>query len=245
MSVKDFKRTDEGIIFTGKYLEMYIPIMYFEKNVAEVVGDHFKTLGVLNYRTYSDDSGANPSKVHTMNLPMVIYTYPSGGYELKNLDLVGKGEDQYYVAKYYNGDVVCPSEAPASKAAFRSFLEILLAGKLPGTLPYSQIMDIWAKNFVLNGVNFDIPDVLKEIVVSLLYRWKKDPSITFGKAKGKDPKISDYDYVTAGPREITKQTSAYAGLSFENFDEMAVAAVSATKTGKKQGESPMEPVLRY
>ena len=242
--MNEFKKIDNKIIFTGKYMELYINEFYLDKEVAEIIGDHFKTLGVVNFRIFSDVDGKHPMQLKTLNIPTTIYTYPSGGYEVKNLDLVGNGEERYYVLKYYNTDTLCASEIPASSANFRSFFEILLAGKLPNTIPYKSILEIWNKNFYLNNINFDIPDNIKEMIIFKIYRWKKDPTIPFGLALAKNPKLSQYDYVTMGPRDITRLDSAYAGFSFEDFDASIIAGINTTKSGRKEVSSPIEHILK-
>lgn len=240
----EFKKTDNDIIFIGNYMEVYIPYFYFEKNIAELIGDHFRTFGLLNFRTFADIDGTRPFKLRTFNIPVEILTYPSGGYDEKKLDLVGNGEEKYYIAKYYNGDILCKSKLVASKLSFRSFLEILIAGKLPPTLPYDRVMDIWQKNFELSDVNFNIPDVIKEIVITQLYRSKKDISIPFAYVIGKNPNTSPYDYQTASPREIVKVSSTYAGLAFEDFNQMAISGINNSKSNKEENKSPMEAILK-
>lgn len=240
----EFKKTDNDIVFIGNYMEVYIPYFYFEKNIAELIGDHFRTFGLLNFRTFADIDGTKPFKLRTFNIPVEILTYPSGGYDEKKLDLVGNGEEKYYVAKYYNGDILCKSKLVASKLSFRSFLEILIAGKLPPTLPYDRVMDIWQKNFELSDVNFNIPDVIKEIVITQLYRSKKDISIPFSHVIGKNPNTSPYDYQTASPREIVKVSSTYAGLAFEDFNQMAISGINNSKSNKEENKSPMEAILK-
>lgn len=242
----EFKKTEKDIVFTGKYMEMYIPEDYFERGVAEEIGDHFKLLGVVNVRMFTDIDGKHPLKLRTLTIPTYIYTYPSGGYENRTIDLVGKGqEESYRVAKFYNGDVLCANKMPANKFAFRAFIEILMAGKLPGTLPYNSIIDIWNANFKLNDVDFDIPDVIKEIIITELYRSKKDISVKFSKVIGKNPNTSQYDYISVSPREVTALTSTYAGLTFEAFDDMLINGMNNTKYGRKELESPMNEVLQY
>lgn len=240
----DFREKDNKIIFDGKYMEIYIPEYYFEKNVALNIGDHFKTLGVLNFRTFRDIEGKNPGPIRTLTISTIIYTYPSGGFSTESLDLVGKGKDNYTVLKYYNGDVLCNSEQVASLDNFRAFLDILLGGKLPGTIPYSSVMELFTNNFTLNGIDFPIPDNIKEIIISKIYRWAKDPTIPFGVAYGKNPKISEYDYITMNPRNITRMDSTYAGMTFEDFDGSVINGLLTTKSKRKEVASPMEPVLK-
>ena len=242
----EFRKDDKYVYFVGKYMEVYIPEMYFEKDIAEIIGDHFRTMGVLNFRTFNDTDGNKPNKLRTFNLPIDINTFPSGGYEVKTMDLIGnKQEDTYYVCKYYNGDIFCDSKNPASRMAFERFLNILIGGKLPVTLPYKDIIEIWNRNLSMNGINFDIPDVVKEVVIASIYRSKSDQHIQFSKVIGKNPKVSQYDYVTASPREITKQAGTYIGISFENMDEMLISGINNGRYNKKEIESPVEELLKY
>lgn len=241
-----FAEKEGNIVFTGKYMELYIPQFYFDKDIATVIGDHFSYFGVANFRVFDDIDGKKPqNKLETLKLPTIIISYPTGGFDTQNLDLVGKGEkESYHVLKFYTDDIICAKTLPATAQAFRAFLEALMAGKLPGTLAYSSIIDIWNKNFEMNNVNFDISETIKEIVITELYRWKKDITVKFSKVIGKDPKTSEYDYITISPREVTRLTSTYAGLTFEAFDDMLVSGINNLKYGRKELDSPMNDVIK-
>lgn len=240
------------IYFSGEYMEAYIPEVFFNNDgtkkgpgIAEMIGDHFSTLGIFNLRTFKDVEGKQPNPLQTLNLPVQIVTYPSGGYERKTLDLIGKGAEKYYVLKYYNTDEFCNKQVPQLVQAFKSFLNLLLGGKLPKTFSYDDIITIWEQNFDLNGVNFDVPDVVKELVVSEIYRDPKTPEHKFGYKVGKNPNISRYDYLTATTKDITKYNSSFAAVTFENMDEALVSAANNTRTQRKEQISPMEKILKY
>ena len=240
-----FKKTDKDVIFIGKYMEVYIPSFYFEREIAEIIGNHFKTTGIFNFMIFSDIDGKQPTKLRTLNLPCDIYTYPSGGFEEKTLDLIGQGEEKYHVLKYYTSDVLCASKVVQSPASFKSILELTMAGKLPATIPYDAVIDIWAKSFTINGVNFDVPDSVKEMIISQIYRSKSDPKIPFAKVIGKNPKTSPYDYQTMNARNITKNSSTYAGFTFEDMDEMIISGCINNKANKPEHISPMEQIMRF
>ena len=80
-----FKIENGEIIFTGKYMEVYISDYYYKKGASEIIGDYFRTLGILNFRIFDDVEGTKPGKLKVFNIPAEIYTYPSGGYEEKTL----------------------------------------------------------------------------------------------------------------------------------------------------------------
>ena len=241
-----FRKDNDGhIIFTGKYMEVYISQYYFEKKCAELIGTHFRTLGVLNFRTFADVEGKKPDRVKVFNLPVEITTFPSGGYEVQKLDLVGKGEQEYYVLKYYNGDVFCNSEVMCSTATFSLCMNVILGGKLPETIPYDAVMEIWDDSFNMNAVDFNVPDLTKELCVAQVYRDPKNIENTFGSLVGKNPKHDMYSYRTVSSRELTSANSTFNGLIFEDWDEMVRNGCVNTKTNKKENVSPMEEILKY
>ena len=242
----EFADNGEGdIIFTGKYMEVYISQYYFDKKASEMIGDHFKTLGILNFRTFQDTDGKKPNKLKVFNLPVEIVTYPSGGFEIKKLDLVGKGEDDYYVLKYYNGDKFCKSQIVCSSSTFSLCMNIMLSGKLPPTIPYDGIMDLWANAFDMNGVSFDIPDLVKEMILAQVYRDPDNYLNIFGSKVGKNPKTSMYAYKTVTQRELTAANSAFNGLIFEDWDTMVCAGIVGTKENRKENISPIEEIMKY
>lgn len=241
----EFKDGEDFITFSGKYMEVYIPEFYFEKSISELIGDHFRTMGILNFKTFKDIDGKQPNELKVFNIPTEIYTYPSGGYEVKELDLVGRGASKYTILKYYNGDRFCHKKVASTSKSFVVVLKALLQGKLPPTIPYDIVYDIWDKSFEANNVSMDIPDIMKEMVVAQIYRDPKDMSRTFGQALAKNPKLSMTSYETANPRQLTISHSNFTGLIFEDAEQMLVSGINNTKEGKHEASSPMEQVMKY
>ena len=239
------KEKDEYIHFTGKYMEVFIPEFFFDREFAEPIGDHFKTLGILNFINYKDADGKNPEKVRTFNLPIELHTYPTGETTSEVRELIKGLPAKYRVLRYHTGDKFCHSIIVASVEVFTKCLHLTLSGKMPPTIPYNAIFEIFDHVFTDNGVSFDISDVIKEIVIAQIYRDKKNPSHTFAHALHKNPKLSMYDYAAANPRKITRNQSIYTGLVFEDFDTMAVSGLNRMKAGKEDIESPMETVLKF
>ena len=241
-----FRKDNEGnIVFTGKYMEVYISQYYFDKRAAEIIGTHFKTLGIVNFRIFDDINGTKPQKLRVFNLPVEIVTFPSGGYEKKKLDLVGKGEQEYYVLKYYNDDTLCKSEIMCNVSTFTLCMNIILGGKLPETIPYDAVLELWADSFTMNGIEFDVPDLTKEMCVAQVYRDPKNIENTFGSVIGANPKHSMYDYKQVNSRELTAANSTFNGLIFEDWDEMVRSGCLNTKTNKKENISPIEEIMKY
>ena len=242
---KYFNDNGENIVFVGPYMEAYIPRYYFDKRIADSIGEHFTVLGVFSFITFNKVEGTHPNHIRTMNLPIMISTFPTTT-AIKRIDLLGDGnEEEYVVFKYYKGDILCRNKTPQSKDIFKVFLDLLMAGKLPKTIAYPDVLNIWMKNFSMNGVSFDIPSTVYEIVISKIYRNKNKPEESFSKVIGKNPKTSPYDYSTASARDITAYSSRFAGIMFEDMDAQLTSAISSTRSNKKESVSPMEELLKY
>ena len=95
------------------------------------------------------------------------------------------------------------------------------------------------------GISFDIPDSTYEIVISKIYRSKRNPQKTFGYVLGKDPKHDQLDYTTFTPRQITKTDSVFTGLIFEDMDQMITSGINRTNKELPDKTSPMEEIIKY
>lgn len=242
---KYFKAVDDNILFVGPYMEAYIPSFYFTGGKAQEVGDNIKTLGLFNIRTFEDAEGKKPNPLRLFNVPAQLMTYPTS-YDAANLDLHNNGENEIYVVlKYYQNDIFCPRAIPKSIHAFESFLAVLTAGKIPASVSYDDVFDIWMKNMDVADQSYDVSDTMYELVISEIYRSRQNPVDRFGSVLGKNPKHSPLDYKTASPRDITKINSNFTGITFENVDEMLTASVNRTQTGKAENVSPMEKIIKY
>lgn len=242
---KYFKDDGANIIFTGPYMEAYIPAYYFENKWAEELGDTIKVFGLFNIITFNDANGKSPNPIRCFNVPLYMVTYPSA-FEVRKIDLNNTNEPELYtVLKYYPNDVFCPNRTTQELHSFEIFLNVLIGGHLPKSLSYDDIVGVWEKNRELNGINFDVSDTIYELVISEIYRSRKNPVKRFGMEMGANPKTSPYAYKTASPREITKINSTFTGITFENMDEMLTSAVVRSKEDKKENTSPMEEIMKY
>ena len=248
MSNPYFKTQGDDIVVTCPYLECYIPVEYFNMGIAvEYGGDCLEVLGLFNARPFKDSEGKQPyPKLETVAQPTTIRVYPTT-FETKEMKLVPDVEsDQYAVLKFYEGDIFTKVFFIQSAKNSESFLKILESGKLPPTIPYSKVFDIWTKNMYMNGVKMpDVPAANREMIISEIYRDAANPSRPFATRIGKDPKTSEYAYITANSRAICKYNSTFAGLTFEDFDTMVTNGLNINKSGRTESESPIEKIIKY
>lgn len=242
---KYFKEDGDYIKFIGPYMEMYVPSYYKEKELYTEYGEECQVFGLLIIQTFNDVDRKSPNPKRVLNIPVLFTSSPSDKEEA-TLDLVGDGnKDKYTVLKYYANDILCPLNVTQEIKSFKSFLQVMLQGKIPTILPYDIIRDIMAKNMDLNGMGFDVPESIYELIIAEIYRDKKDPTKRFGMVYGKNPKMSPFDYKTASSRTITKLNSNFSSVIFENMDEMLVSSINRTVAGKPENPSPIEEVMKY
>jgi hypothetical protein len=235
----------ENIVFNGSYMEMYIPEFYFENNkLAEDFGNSLRVFGLFNVRTFDDKN--RPMKLETFNIPTMIYVHPSE-IEKRAIQLIPGDDNEvepYRVAKFYKGNVVMQNSVPQDASNVELFLGILTAGKVPKTIPYSQVLQVWQKNLELNGVKLGVTSTILEIIISEVYRNNKKPEENFAKVIGKDPKTSEYAYRTANIREICARNSTFAALTFEDMDQMITSSLNINKYNKQESNSPIEKIIK-
>lgn len=243
-----FKAVGDQIMFTGTLMEAYIPIAYYDMGIAtEYGGERVEVLGLFNARFFSDEDGKKPiGDLATINIPTAINIYPTST-ETRTIQLVKDvEEDMYKVLKFYKESTFTDKFIIKSAKNAESFLKVLESGKLPLTIPYENIIDIWTKNMRINGVDMpDVPMSNREMIIAEIYRDRKNPAYRFGIKAGKNPKTSSYDYIPANSRTLTKYSSTFAGLTFEDFDTMVTNGLNISKSGRKQTQSPIEEIIKY
>lgn len=243
-----FKMVGEQIVFTGTLMEAYIPTAYYDMGIAtEYGGERVEVLGLFNARFFSDEDGKKPiGELATINIPTTINVYPSTT-ENRTIQLIKDvDEDTYKVLKFYNGSTFTDKYIIKKAKNAEAFLKVLESGKIPRTIPYEKIIEIWTTNMQMNDVTMpDVPMSNREMIVAEIYRDRKNPAYRYGIRAGKNPGISSYDYIPANSRTLTKYSSTFAGLTFEDFDTMVTNGLNISKSGRKQAQSPIEEIIKY
>lgn len=239
---KYFKVHDGNIIFTGEYLEVYVPGKFEESGLYQDLGELVEVFGVLNIRVYENNK---PGKLKTLNLPTTINMYPSEKTKqrLKLMDSMEEMEP-YIILKFFKEDVLTNKNTRIDSTNVERFLGMITSGKIPHTIPYSSIIKIWHKNLQLNSVSLGVPSTVLELLITEIYRYKKNPALTFGSVRGKNPEISDFDYRAANMRETCSRSSVFAAVTFEDMDAMLTSSINMTNYNKKQSISPIEKIIK-
>lgn len=242
--LSNFLRDDgENIIFTGHYMEIYVPETYFATKLAVIEGSLIKVFGLLECAVF--DSNDKKLLQETLNLPTTIVLHFNDMYTTK-LNLYPKVENSepvsYRVLKFYRNNILMSNIVQKDSTNVEQFVNLMCDGKIKG-IPYNKILAVWQKNLDLNGVNLGVPSSILEIIISEIYRNNKNPNEKFSKYANKNPK-DVYNYRASNIREICSRNSTFSALTFEDFDMMLTSSLNMSKYDKKQVDSPIEQVIK-
>lgn len=241
---KDKVKIKDGyIVLDCPYAEFYVPKYYLNDNMAEDAGEYFKSFGIFYIRTFS--SLDKPDAFEILKLPSMINFFPNSK-ENRKVTIEG-WEDDYIVLKFYKGDIITQSAITCSNSAPEFFLNLILRGRIPKNIPYNYILPAFIKVFTLNKAGIPVPLFTLEMVISEVYRYRENPSMKYGQVLCTkfNPKDKQINYRTANIRDICKNNSSFAGISFENIDEMITSAINSTREQRIETRTPFEDVIKY
>lgn len=234
----------ESFVFNGYYMEIYIPISYYESNMAQTQGRVIQTFGVLNCSIFNNKMESILDFV--INLPTTIYISPNE-IEDRNIRMknsIDSEPKKYKVCKFYNNDIVMPNSVKQDSTNVEEFVNIILKNKLPDGIPYNKLLDVWEANLELNGIKLGVAASNLEIIIAEVCRNSKNPNERFSAVVGINPKASQYEYRPASIREICSRNSTFAALTFEDMDAMITTSLNMNKYDKKQVNSPIEKIIK-
>lgn len=234
------KASGEFFVFTGEECRVYIPEEYFEKRLAEDFGSSLMVLGLLDVALFKGDKMVSK---HTLNLPTMITMYPTE-MDKEELSIVEGVTDRYRVAKFFNGDQFTKRFIAQDSTNVEKFLKLMMGGKLPRTVPYGKVLEIWQKNLEINGVRLGVPSTILEIIIREIYRDASTPELPFAMKIGNDKSTSEHAYRPANIREICARNSTFAALTFEDMDQMITSSLNINRYNKQQSVSPIEKLIK-
>jgi hypothetical protein len=238
-----FKSDGKYIYLEAEYAEFYIPNYYFDSTnkFAEDLGDIVKALGVFDVGIFE---GGKVKEMKVLNLPTWIDLFVVNAEE-RDVNLPGEEESvPCKVLCYQKGHKIMNSGVVQDSSNVEAYLNFVTKGKVPSIVPYEKSLQIWRKNQSLNNASLGVPSVIEELILSVSYRYKEDPGIKFAHVIGKDPKVSQYDYVMNNIRQICQYTSTFTALTFEDIDSMVTTSLNRTRNHGTEAYSPIESLLK-
>ena len=230
----------DGKIYSHSYIEIYIPMEYFSAEVAFNKGSSIETLGIVYTRTFTDGV---PGDVKIMNIPVIVDFIV---YETKYETItVGDQRIDTFVLEYLPDTYIVHQTLPKGREVANKFLESMLSGKLPRTLNYSRLIDIWWKNLEISGISYKVPSKIFEMIIASIYRNPNDPKQRYGQLYGKQANPTGYDYRTDNVRNVVKNLSTFSGMVFEDISLMLTNGINNKVKEIEEPISPLEKIIHY
>lgn len=233
---------DDNIVLDVPYCEFYIPKSFFDstKNFAEDFTDTMNVLGVFPVGIFENNKLV---RIGTMKVPIIIKlrVYNS---EWRDVTLPSGKTEKCKVCKYFKDDILFSGAIVEDSSNAELFLNAIIAGALPDTMPYTKVVELWRSNQKLSNVNYGVSNVSLEAIIAVCYRCKNNPEMKFARKFGASDSISEFDYQTMSIRQICQYSSTFTSLIFEDFDSMVTSSLNRCREGKEEKESPLEKIIK-
>lgn len=233
------KANGDALLFNEQDKEMifYIPEKYFERNIAEQIGDEFNLIGIFDYTIQDLKTGKN-NGLHNFRFPSFFKTVPFSSEKAKQLTLIKQSKPtDYRILRYRYGSEVIQS---TKVIQFIGNVEkvnnlIFVLGYIINTIPYDKIFEYVIDAMNINGEDYGLNFQMFGVVLSEICRSTKDINIPYRLSGSKDL----HDYQSVSIKQVSKLISPYTALISENFDEsMAYAMMNDDPK-----DNPLERIL--
>ena len=230
----------DGKLLTNTYMEIYIPLDYFDGNFAVNKGSSIETIGLLYTRAYNDGA-EGPIKL--LNIPAVINVMV---YDFQQEEIKVNGKSlQVMTLKYLKDSYVLHQTVQKGREVPEAFLNSMLMGKLPNTLNYAKVIDIWWRNLIISGVSYKVPSKIYEMIIANIYRNPNNVKQRYGEYYGKQTNPNGYDYKTGNVRDVVEGLSTFSGMVYEDINRMITSGINNSLDGIEEPVSPLEKIIYY
>lgn len=237
-----FEKKEKRIHLKNKYCEFYLPKeLVTEGKLVEILGNTVKTFGLFTVGIFDDNEKLLGYRVMKLPCYIVLNMYDS---EYKTIH-IGDRDIEVLVLKYHQGDDIMSSEIVKSILNVEAFTKLMIGGHLPQPLAYSEISNLWAYCFDMNGMSFKTASFVLELMTSVLCRDPKAPQYKYAKAYAEG--ASEYNYVPMSIRECCKYTSVFSAITFEDMTTMITSGINSSIEHPRENmeESILEKTIKY
>ena len=231
-----------GKIYCKDYMEIYIPMEYFnsDNTIAFNRGASIETIGLVYTRAFEKGT---PGPIKLFNLPVTVNFMV---YESKQESIrVNNRTIDVLTLEYLKGAYVLHQSVTKGREVAGAFLNMILGGKLPHTLNYTQVIDLWWRNLEISGISYKVPSKIFEMIIASIYRNPHNQKQRYGQYYGSHPDATGYDYTTGNVRSVVKQLSTFSGMVFEDINTMISNGINNSIEGNEEPISPLEKIIHY
>lgn len=230
-----------GKIFCNKHTEIYIPMEYFNSNIAFNRGAVIESFGLVYIRSF--DTKGTPGDIDLLNIPTpVSFMYYNSRED--TITVSGITVD-VFVLEYPEKSYILHQTVTKGREIAGAFLQMMLAGKIPNTINYSQLIDIWWNNIEISGVSYKVPSKIFEMIIASIYRDPRNPKKRYGQYYSKSAESNGYDYETGSVRDVVKNLSTFSGIIFEDIGTMISNGINNSIENIDEPTSPLEKIIYY
>lgn len=242
ISKKLFKNDGNSLLFAGNKMEIYLPTEYFKNGFASPVGSNVNTLGIFNFKIMGLNE-TNKGELHTLMLPTDI-TFSYSNMKKDKLKLSSSlDEDDYLIYELYNEDIFIERlQIIENSADSKKFIDLLHSGKIPNTINYNLLHDLYYNSLNLNHVSLGVSSVIIELILAELARNKKDLNKAF-RFTANENNLNDYRFIPI--KTLPELNSTFAAISFENMNHSIITAINHTRNDDDESVSPLEKTIKY
>ena len=233
------KEIDNKLIFTPKDQEFvaYVPEKYFERKIAQVMGEYIDVLGVFNYTIQDLKTGKN-NGLHQFRFPSFFTTKPYIVEKQKDIQLIKESfVEDYRIFRYREGDELFSSlDIVKFIGNVERFVNLWYSlGYINNTVRYDEIVDYILDNMAINGESYGLNAQMIGFTVTEICRAHDNPDIPFRLSKSNNV----HNYQSMSIKNISKHVSPYTALVSEDFDESIIYGMM-NNTPK---DTPLEKIL--
>lgn len=230
----------DGKIYCSDYMELYIPKDYFDNGVASNKGSYIETFGVVMIKGFP---GGNEGPIQMLKIPVIVKFMM---YESR--DEIIKVKDKSIpvtTLQYPKDSYVLHQSITKGREVAEHFLSTELNGKLPNTLNYADLIDLWWSNMEMAGMNYKVPSAMYEMIYATTYRDPNNPNRRYGQHYGRQTNPTGLDYAKENVRSVVRDLSTFAGFVFEDMSTMITNGINNDLNNVEEPESPLEKIIHY
>ena len=240
INLSDILYDKDGRIYAIHPTEIYIPLEYFDKKAifAIDIGTMVQTIGILYIQSFK---GGTPSGIKLLNIPAHINLQQ---YDSEDTTIKISGKTVPVRALKYMPDAfVMQQSIEQGREVAEMFLNYILMGKLPKTIGYDMLINLWWRNMEISGADFKVPSKIFEMILSMIYRSPNNTKRRFGEYYGRQSDPDPTSYKTGNVRSIVEGLSTFSGIIFEDINSMITAGVNSSIDGVEESISPLEKII--
>jgi len=178
-----------------------------------------------------------------LNVPTVI-EFQLFDYDHDTITIHG-AKMECFIMKYIKDAYIFHQSIPKEGTTAGAFLNYVLSGKLPKSINYNKLIDIWWKNLEIAGFNYRVPSKILELILANMYRDRSNFKRRYGQQYGKQTNPSGFDYATGNVRDIVEGLSTFSGIVYEDINRMITSGLNNTLEGVEEQVSPLEKIIHY